>query len=71
MKTPMDYRREMYGNIVLSDGSTMFPGFADRMQREVRALAPDTVEVKVIAPPERKYSVWLGGGISVGDTTYK
>lgn len=44
--------------VVLSGGSTMMPGMGERMTRELSALAPSTVRIKVIAPPERKYSVW-------------
>lgn len=41
----------------------MFPGISDRIQKEVSALAPGSIKVKIIAPPERKYSVWIGGSI--------
>ena len=41
----------------------MFAGFADRMSKEITALAPASMTVKIIAPPERKYSVWIGGSI--------
>merc|ERR1719228_3069668 len=37
----------------------MYPGIADRMQKEITALAPSTIKIKIIAPPERKYSVWI------------
>ncbi|KAH0918740.1 LOW QUALITY PROTEIN: hypothetical protein HID58_026400 [Brassica napus] len=54
---------DLYGNIVLSGGTTMFPGIADRMSKEITALAPSSMKIKVVAPPERKYSVWIGGSI--------
>ena len=63
MKCNVDIRGEYYANIVLSGGSTLFPGIADRMQKEVTALAPQTIKVKIIAPPERKHSSWIGGSI--------
>ena len=63
MKGDMDIRKALYANIVLSGGTTMYPGFADRMKKEITALSPSTVNVKVVAPPERKYSVWIGGSI--------
>merc|ERR1711872_665868 len=44
----------------MSGGTTMYPGIADRMQKEITALAPSTIKIKIIAPPERKYSVWIG-----------
>jgi actin-related protein len=61
MKCDVDIRKKLYANTVLSGGTTMYPGFADRMQKEITALAPSTMKVKIIAPPERKYSVWIGG----------
>lgn len=63
MKCDVDIRKDLYANTVLSGGSTMFPGFADRMKRELAALAPSTMEIEIIAQPERKYSVWIGGSI--------
>lgn len=43
----------------------MFPGIAERLRDEVAALMPEHMRarVKVVAPPERKYSVWIGGSI--------
>ncbi len=37
----------------------MFPGFSERLTKEITALAPPSCRIKVIAPPERKNSVWL------------
>ena len=63
MKCDVDIRKDLYANTVLSGGSTMFPGIADRMQKEISALAPSAMKIKIIAPPERKYSVWIGGSL--------
>ena len=41
----LDIRRDLYGNVVLSGGSTMYPGIADRMQKELTSLAPANVKV--------------------------
>ena len=62
-KCDVDIHKDLYANIILSGGSTMFPGIADRMQKEITSLAPATMKIKIIAPPERKYSVWIGGSI--------
>jgi len=59
----VDLRRDLYGNIVLSGGSTMYPGLKERLTREIKEQIPSSVEVKIIAPPERMYSVWIGGSI--------
>jgi len=58
-----DLSNQLYSNIILSGGSTLFPGFQDRLQKELTFLAPSTARIKIIAPPERKYSVWIGGSI--------
>ncbi|XP_076109233.1 actin CyI, cytoplasmic-like [Mytilus galloprovincialis] len=63
MMSDIDIRKDLYSNIVLSGGSTMFPGIADRLKKEMEALSPSAMKTKIIAPPERKYSVWIGGSI--------
>ena len=62
----MDIRKDLYGNIVLSGGTSMFPGMADRMSKEITLLAPSSMKIKVVAPPERKYSVWIGARFGSG-----
>jgi actin len=71
MKCDVDIRKDLYGNVVLSGGTTMFPGIADRMAKEVTARAPSSMKVKVVAPPERKYSVWIGGSILASLSTFQ
>src|SRR5271167_3440435 len=44
---------------------------ADRMQKEITALAPSSMKIKIIAPPERKYSVWIGGSILASLSTFQ
>ena len=63
--------QDLYANTVLSGGTTMYPGIADRMQKEITALAPSTMKIKIIAPPERKYSVWIGGSILASLSTFQ
>merc|ERR1712179_468796 len=71
MKSDIDLRKDLYANTVLSGGTTMHPGIADRMQKETTALAPSTNNNKIIAPPERKYSVWIGGSILASLSTFQ
>ncbi|KAK8046799.1 actin beta/gamma 1 [Apiospora saccharicola] len=71
MKCDVDVRKDLYGNIVMSGGTTMYPGLSDRMQKEITALAPSSMKVKIIAPPERKYSVWIGGSILASLSTFQ
>lgn len=63
MKCSIDVRKTLYCNIILSGGCTMFPGIVDRLQKELVQLAPSTIKIKIIAPPERAHSVWIGGSI--------
>ncbi|XP_053377205.1 actin, cytoplasmic-like [Mercenaria mercenaria] len=70
MKSDIDIRKDLLSNVVLSGGSTMFPGLADRMKVELDNLVPSTMKVKVLAPPERKYSVWIGGSILSSLSTF-
>ncbi|XP_051786790.1 actin, cytoplasmic 2-like isoform X2 [Erpetoichthys calabaricus] len=71
MKCDIDIRRDLYSNIVLSGGTTMYPGISERMHKDITALAPSSIKVKIIAPPERKYSVWIGGSILASLTTFQ
>ncbi|KAH3762340.1 actin beta/gamma 1 [Pelomyxa schiedti] len=70
-KCDIDIRRILYGNIVLSGGTSMFPHISERMERDVEILAPTTMKVRVKAPPERKYSVWIGGSILASMSTFQ
>lgn len=47
MKCDIDIRKDLYANNVLSGGTTMYPGIGDRMQKEITALAPSTMKIKV------------------------
>lgn len=59
----IDLRSSLYHDIVLSGGSTMFPGMRDRLEKELKGIVPNSMKVRVVAPVERKYSVWIGGSI--------
>jgi len=71
MKCDVDIRKDLYLNIVLSGGTTMFPGIAERLTKELTSLAPAAMKIKVVAPPERKYSVWIGGSILASLSTFQ
>jgi len=71
MKCDVDIRKDLYGNVVMSGGTTMYQGIPERVQKEVKALAPDSMTIKIIAPPERKYSVWIGGSILSSLSTFE
>ena len=75
----MDNRKDLYNNIILSGASTMFPGYASRIDIELRKLYTDNnlkltkdktikIPIKIIDSPRRKYSVFTGAAVL--STTY-
>ncbi|KAJ1928245.1 NuA4 histone acetyltransferase subunit [Tieghemiomyces parasiticus] len=61
----VDMRPHLFSNVILTGGSTLFPGFADRVNFELQHLAPGS-RIRIHAPGstvERKFSTWLGGSI--------
>lgn len=70
MKCDIDVRKELYANIVMSGGTTMYDGIETRLAAQVTALAPSAMKIKVIAPPERKFSVWIGGSLLSSLSTF-
>ena len=49
----------------------MTKGFGDRLLHEVQKLAVKDMRIKIFAPPERKYSTWIGGSILAGLSTFR
>lgn len=62
-KCDSDIRKELYSNIVLSGGPSMFKGLPERIEKELIAVASPALKVKVVATPERKNAVWVGGSV--------
>ncbi|XP_023568659.1 actin-related protein 3B isoform X2 [Octodon degus] len=76
---PIDVRRPLYKNVVLSGGSTMFRDFGRRLQRDLKRVVdarlklseelsggrikPKPVEVQVITHHMQRYAVWFGGSM--------
>lgn len=62
MACPMDMRKELFSNILLTGGTTLFPGFSGRMQKEITTLAPSTMTIKIVAPSGKLFGnlyLWL------------
>ena len=51
-KCAADVHPTLYKNVVLAGGNTCFPGIADRMQRELTALAPAETQVRTSLHPQ-------------------
>ena len=63
MRSDINIRKDLYSNIVLSGGTTMIRDFDKKLKHKMELLISSNVDIKVIAPKERKYSVWMGGSI--------
>merc|ERR1711916_314616 len=77
--TPIDVRRPLYKNIVLSGGSTMFKDFGRRLQRDIKRtvdkrikkseelsggrIKSKPIDVTVISHSMQRYAVWFGGSM--------
>lgn len=70
-RADLDLRMTLFSSIVLSGGSTMFHQFGDRLLNEMRRLAPKEIKIRISAPPERKFSTWIGGSILASLATFK
>jgi actin-related protein len=67
----LDIRKDLYENVVISGGTTMFEGLSERLEKEIQDKAPPTITVEVEASEERKYSVWVGGSILSSLSTFQ
>ncbi len=71
-KSDIDVRKDLYMNIVLSGGTTLYNGLPERLTKELKNLANPNMasKIKVVAVPERKYCVWIGGSILSSISTF-
>jgi actin beta/gamma 1 len=72
-KCDIDIRKDLYANVILSGGSTMFEGLDERLKAEIIKMAPKEMEqvVSILAMPERKYCVWIGGSVISSLSVFK
>lgn len=71
LKCDESVHKVLYDNIVLSGGCTLFPGIQARLAKEINARAPANMVGRVMASPERKYFVWIGGSILASLSSFK
>ncbi|RKP10874.1 actin-related protein [Thamnocephalis sphaerospora] len=70
-RVDLDLRKSLFANVILSGGSTLCSGFGDRLLNEIKRLTVKDVKIKIFAPPERKYSTWIGGSILASLGTFR
>lgn len=67
----IDVRKDLCKNIILSGGTTMYEGLADRLKEEIVAQLPAGAEVRIIASADRKYAVWKGASTLASLSTFE
>ncbi|CAB4254641.1 similar to Saccharomyces cerevisiae YJR065C ARP3 Essential component of the Arp2/3 complex [Maudiozyma barnettii] len=82
---PIDVRKALYNNIVLSGGSTMFKDFGRRLQRDIKSIVNNRiaqsellsgtkstgVDVSVISHRKQRNAVWFGGSLLAQTAEFK
>ncbi|KAI8039904.1 hypothetical protein M5D96_007329 [Drosophila gunungcola] len=71
LKCDLDLRKDMFANIVLSGGTTMFRNIEHRFLQDLTKMAPPSIRIKINASPERRFSVWSGGSVLASLTSFQ
>ena len=66
----VDLRRDLYNNIILSGGTTMYEGIQERLVKEIQSRANNSIIVRVTAEPDRRFAVWRGGSTLTSLSTF-
>ena len=69
MKCDTDIQQDLFSNILLSGGSTMFPGMVERLEKEIKSLAQESTKINIVVP--QQYSSWIGGSILASLSTFQ
>ncbi|XP_024063685.2 actin-85C-like isoform X1 [Terrapene carolina triunguis] len=71
MKCDGNIHPDIMRNVVLSGGSTLFRGLNERLLKELQTQSPSTIPVKLLAPRDRMYSVWIGASVLTSLTSFR
>ncbi|XP_008832125.1 actin-related protein T1 [Nannospalax galili] len=71
MKCDPDIQENLFAEIVLSGGTTLFPELQDRLLKELEVLAFKGTLIKITASPDRCFSAWIGGSVMTSLSTFK
>ena len=63
-------REALYANILVTGGSSRFPNFEERLQRELRALVPSDLPIGFTAASDPTLAAWRGGSIFAAAAEY-
>lgn len=68
-KCDKEIQKDLYSNIITSGGNTLFPGFQERLELEIKKVAPERINVQVTRA-EAKYPVWRGGSLLASSSSF-
>ncbi|XP_007947938.1 actin-related protein T2-like [Orycteropus afer afer] len=71
MKCDIDIQMRLFTEIVLAGGTTLFPGFEERLMKELELLALEGTPIKITASPDRCFSGWIGASVMTSLSTFK
>ncbi|DAA13396.1 actin-related protein T1-like [Bos indicus] len=71
MKCDTDIQKNLFAEIVLSGGTTLFPGLEERLMKELEQLAFRGTPIKITASPDRCFSAWIGASIVTSLSSFK
>ncbi|CAI9181072.1 unnamed protein product [Rangifer tarandus platyrhynchus] len=71
MKCDTDIQKNLFAEIVLSGGTTLFPGLEERLMKELEQLAFRGTPIKITASPDRCFSAWIGASIMTSLSSFK
>lgn len=63
MRCDASIQEALFSNIVLAGPDSLYPGIAERLESELKAIAPPSTVINVVADPQRRYASWLGGSM--------
>jgi actin-related protein len=63
-RAPVSVQPELWRNVILAGGNSLFPGLQARLQYTLQRLAPSGTCVRVNASPTRKHLAWKGGALA-------
>ena len=62
-KVDIDLRKNLYTNVLISGGNTLFKGIQEKFHTEIKYLSPKNMKVKIHSPGNRLLSCWTGGNV--------
>jgi len=61
--TELELQGLLYSNIILTGGNVLYPGFKERLYKELRAITPSTYPINISIPDDPISTAWFGGTV--------